>query len=83
MENKQFEEIILQFSRAYERLVEEQGEELSLPGLPYTPRQMFWLSGASVWCNVMREEALNNFVLTDPHSPPRSLKCFSFLLECI
>jgi membrane metallo-endopeptidase-like protein 1 len=57
--------------RAYARLVEEQGEELSLPGLNYSPRQMFWLSGASVWCTSMREETLKNRVLTDPHSPAR------------
>ena len=57
--------------RAYEKLTKEQGEELSLPGLPYTPRQLFWISGASVWCNIWREEALKNRVLTDPHAPGR------------
>ncbi|XP_023346897.1 neprilysin-2 isoform X3 [Eurytemora carolleeae] len=57
--------------RAYEKLTKEQGEELSLPGLPYTPRQLFWISGAAVWCNILREEALKNRVLTDPHAPGR------------
>ena len=47
------------------------GEELSLPGLPYTPRQLFWLSGASIWCSSIRDEALKSRVLTDPHSPSR------------
>ena len=47
------------------------GEELSLPGLPYNPRQLFWLSGASIWCSSMRDEALKSIVLTDPHSPSR------------
>ena len=58
-------------SRAYQRLVKMKGEELSLPGLPYNPRQLFWLSGASIWCSSMRDEALKSIVLTDPHSPSR------------
>merc|ERR1711970_786605 len=55
--------------RAYERLTKQYGEEPKLPGLPYTPRQMFWLSGASIWCGAMRPATLKNRVLTDPHSP--------------
>jgi len=57
--------------RAYERLTKQYGEEPRLPGLPYTPRQMFWLSGASIWCGAMRPATLKNRVLTDPHSPGR------------
>lgn len=57
--------------RAYMRLVKREGEEPSLPGLPYTPRQLFWISGAAPWCTVMREEKLKNYVLTDYHSPMR------------
>jgi len=57
--------------RAYERLTQQYGEEPKLPGLPYTPRQMFWLSGASIWCGAMRPATLKNRVLTDPHSPGR------------
>lgn len=57
--------------RAYNRLVEEYGEEPRLPGLPYTNRQLFWLSGASIWCNAIRPATLKNRVLTDPHSPGR------------
>jgi len=55
--------------RAYQRLVDTYGEEPQLPGLPYTPNQMFWLSGASVWCGKSRPATEKNRVLTDPHSP--------------
>ena len=51
------------------------GEELSLPGLPYTPCQLFWISGASIWCSSMRDEALKSRILTYPHSPPRFKIC--------
>ncbi len=37
--------------RAYQRLMKARGEEEPrLPGLlKYTPRQLFWMSTASVW----------------------------------
>ena len=44
-------------------------------GVPYTPRQLFWISGASIWCSSMRDEALKSIVLTYPHSPPRFKIC--------
>ena len=37
-------------------------EESSLPALPYTQRQLFWLSAASVWCAEYRPAALKNLV---------------------
>eukprot|EP00088_Acartia_fossae_P063834 TRINITY_DN7820_c0_g1_i2.p1 TRINITY_DN7820_c0_g1~~TRINITY_DN7820_c0_g1_i2.p1 ORF type:complete len:771 (+),score=167.12 TRINITY_DN7820_c0_g1_i2:291-2315(+) len=57
--------------RAYERLTAEHGKEPKLPGLPYNQRQLFWLSGASIWCDATRPATLKNRVLTDPHSPGR------------
>ena len=57
--------------RAYNRMVEAKGEEPLLPGLPYTQRQLFWLSGAAVWCSVKRPASLKYQILTDPHSPER------------
>ena len=62
---------IINLFRAYNRLVSDFGEEPRLPGLPYTNRQLFWLSGASIWCNAIRPASLKNRVLTDPHSPGR------------
>merc|ERR1712032_608743 len=40
---------------AYNRLTERHGVEPILPGMNFSPRQLFWLSSARV--------------LTDPHSP--------------
>jgi len=57
--------------RAYETLVSKYGPEPILPGLEYTPRQLMWLSGASVWCEVRRPASLKQQVLTDPHAPAR------------
>lgn len=57
--------------RAYDSVVRQYGPEPILPGLEYTPRQLMWLSGASVWCSVRRPAALKQQVLTDPHSPAR------------
>ena len=69
--NKDLEDLIIDLFRAYNRLVSDFGEEPRLPGLPYTNRQLFWLSGASIWCNAIRPASLKNRVLTDPHSPGR------------
>lgn len=55
--------------RAYNRLVQKYGPEPILPSLPYSQRQLFWLSTAQVWCSTKRPASLKNQVLTDPHSP--------------
>ena len=48
---------------AYETLVSKYGPEPKLPGLEYTPRQLMWLSGASVWCEVRRPASLKQQVI--------------------
>lgn len=55
--------------RAYNTWVEENGPEPRLPGLDYTPRQMFWVSAANVWCAKYRPQAMKLRVLTGVHSP--------------
>ncbi|KAG5681750.1 hypothetical protein PVAND_011159 [Polypedilum vanderplanki] len=40
----------------------------SLPGLPYTPEQLFWLSAAQTWCSVERPEVKKLLILTDNHA---------------
>ena len=49
--------------------VNTHGEEQLLPGLNFTPRQMFWISAANVWCSKSRPQALKLSVLTGTHSP--------------
>ncbi|XP_061402137.1 neprilysin-2-like [Musca vetustissima] len=54
---------------AYKRWVEKNGEEPKLPGLNYTPEQMFWISAAQTWCAVYRKETLKMRITTGVHSP--------------
>lgn len=56
---------------AYNEWVKRNGEEKRLPGLKYTPRQLFWLSAANTWCSVYRKEALKLRITTGFHSPGR------------
>lgn len=55
--------------RAYNSWVSRNGAEPRLPGLNYTPRQLFWVSAANVWCAKYRPKALKLRVLTGVHSP--------------
>merc|ERR1712158_68687 len=55
--------------RAYNSWVARNGAEPRLPGLNYTPRQLFWVSAANVWCAKYRPKALKLSVLTGTHSP--------------
>ena len=52
---------------AYRRYVTEHGEQPVLDGL--TGDQRFFLSWAQVWRGKLRENALRERLLTDPHSP--------------
>ena len=45
--------------------------EPSLPGLDYTPEQLFWISAAHTYCSKSRSEALKIRITTDPHSPDK------------
>ncbi|KAB0797732.1 hypothetical protein PPYR_08725 [Photinus pyralis] len=56
---------------AYMSWVERNGPEKKLPGLPYTPNQMFWVSAAHSWCSVETKEFLKMQVTTGVHSPDR------------
>jgi len=51
------------------RWVADHGEEKVLAGLPYTPRQLFWISFGQVWCSKFRDEALKSQILTAFHAP--------------
>ncbi|KAK9722859.1 Peptidase family M13 [Popillia japonica] len=54
---------------AYNSWTKRHGPERKLPGLNYTPNQMFWISAANVWCSKYRPETLKMRVLTGYHSP--------------
>ncbi|KAF5269286.1 hypothetical protein FQR65_LT02587 [Abscondita terminalis] len=56
---------------AYRNWVKENGVESKLPGLDYTPNQMFWITAAQLWCSKYRSEEMLNMILSDNHSPPR------------
>ncbi|XP_061197808.1 neprilysin-1-like isoform X2 [Saccostrea echinata] len=38
-----------------------------LPGLEYTPKQLFFLNAAHVWCGLVRPEEALRRILVDPH----------------
>lgn len=39
-----------------------------LPGLPFTPEQLFWISAGQTFCSVEREEIKKMMILTDNHA---------------
>ncbi|XP_015511770.2 neprilysin-2 isoform X1 [Neodiprion lecontei] len=54
---------------AYKDWVKRNGPEPKLPGLKYTPEQMFWVSAANTWCSKYRPEAMKLRITTGFHSP--------------
>lgn len=55
--------------KAYNKWVKRNGAELKLPGLKYSPNQMFWISSAQTWCAVARSNYNKNKITTGVHSP--------------
>lgn len=54
---------------AYQEWVKRNGQEPRLPGLDYTPSQLFWMSAAQMWCTQYRLETLKLRIKTNHHSP--------------
>lgn len=55
--------------RAYRSAVEKfKIKEQPLPGLPFTPEQLFWIFSAQTWCSVERLEVKKVLILTDNHA---------------
>lgn len=54
--------------RAYLRW-KKNNVELKIPGLAYTPQQMFWISAAQSWCTSYSTTALKNLITTNSHLP--------------
>lgn len=42
--------------------------EQSLPELPFTSQQMYWISAATTWCAKYQPTFLENIIESDPHS---------------
>ena len=40
-----------------------------ITGLPYTPKQMFWISFGQTWCTKYHDENVKKQILTGSHSP--------------
>lgn len=55
--------------KAYKKWVYQNGQEAKLPGLTYTPEQLFWLSFANAFCSKSRPEYSKLIITTDEHSP--------------
>ncbi|XP_003739567.2 neprilysin-2 [Galendromus occidentalis] len=55
--------------RAYRQWEKDNGPEGALPGLDYTPHQLFWISAANVWCGKYRPEVLRLRIISGSHSP--------------
>lgn len=53
---------------AYDAWIKRNGPEPKLPGLSYSPKQMFWISAANTWCSKYRPEALKLRIMTGFHS---------------
>lgn len=68
---------------AYKKWSSQHESEPILPGLNYSPSQMFWISYANQWCTVVNPDILNQFVIMDFHSLPefRVLNTLSNNLE--
>ncbi|KAF5280979.1 hypothetical protein FQR65_LT14903 [Abscondita terminalis] len=56
---------------AYKKWLSRNGDEPKLPGLDYTPKQLFWISVASCWCSKERKEIIEQVLMGDEHSPSR------------
>ena len=52
-----------------ESWVSRNGQEPVLPGLNLTPEQLFWVSGANVWCSKHRPGDLRMNVMLGTHTP--------------
>lgn len=56
---------------AYLSMPKSYKDQLPLPGLNLTHRQLFFLNFAQVWCSAITSEAMTLQIEKDSHSPPR------------
>lgn len=53
---------------AYDEWAKKHDKESKLPGLDYTPKQMFWISYANNWCTKTVPEVLPYILPTNKHA---------------
>ncbi|XP_011139623.1 endothelin-converting enzyme homolog isoform X2 [Harpegnathos saltator] len=56
---------------AYRAMPKSYKDQLPLPGLNLTHRQLFFLNFAQVWCSAVTPEAVTLQIEKDSHTPPR------------
>ncbi|XP_021963481.1 membrane metallo-endopeptidase-like 1 isoform X1 [Folsomia candida] len=56
---------------AYKAFIRQHGTEPRLPGLDYTPEQLFFIAFAQIWCGSYTPLGMENQILTGAHSPNR------------
>ncbi|XP_035206091.1 neprilysin-2-like [Stegodyphus dumicola] len=56
---------------AYQSWVKDHKREQKLPGLDYTPNQLFWIQAANIWCEKLQPETLRNIITYAPYSPSK------------
>ncbi|XP_029033207.1 neprilysin-2 isoform X2 [Osmia bicornis bicornis] len=54
---------------AYREWVKRNEPEQKLPGMSFSPEQLFWISAANTWCSKYRPEAMKLRITTGFHSP--------------
>lgn len=57
--------------RAYNRWISRHISEKALPGLDYTPKQLFWISSAIRMCSKYTPEAMSMSITSNWRSPGR------------
>jgi neprilysin len=62
---------VRQAYRAYVQWSKENPKEPKLPGLDFTPQQMFWIANGQLSCSVYQEQTLRNNIAYDEHSLKR------------
>ncbi|XP_043279302.1 neprilysin-2-like [Venturia canescens] len=54
---------------AYDKWANANSREKFLPGLDYSPKQMFWIAMANTWCAKYRPQFLKSRAYEDEHAP--------------
>jgi predicted metalloendopeptidase len=54
---------------AYKKWLDDNGREPDVAG--FTNEQLFFIGGAQSWCSLITPELAEQYLVTDPHSPPK------------